>query len=244
MNSLIISNLTLDSFNNIYVCNYTPLKNRRDNMIQQCLKYNISNKLVFINEYDREHLKSEQLKPFDTSKMKMAEISLFNKHMYAMAKIIDSGKPYGIIMEDDVIFKDNFKNNFNKILKTIPTNFDILYTGHFPFQVHYNNIKKKITNPIPCSARRVGKFKEMSNVSVFPWSGNAKGTDFYIISLKGCKKFMTMFNYFRENNIKILLPIDWYMGQMMIRGNTSIWWADEEITYHGSLTCKFNSSIR
>ena len=73
-----------------------------------CKKYGIDDKLILVNEYDRENIPPSVLQSFDTNKLKMAEISLFLKHMYCMGGIIQSGKPYGIIMEDDVVFKDDF----------------------------------------------------------------------------------------------------------------------------------------
>lgn len=226
----------MEKFERIYVCNYTPLKDRRENMIEQCKKYGIDDKLILVNKYDRENIPPSVLQSFDTNKLKMAEISLFLKHMYCMGGIIQSGKPYGIIMEDDVVFKDDFVNNFNRIVETVPSNFDILHVGVFLFKEKAVEEGKAGPNgdPVPKNATRIGTFRDMSNVAVWPWMGNNKGTDFYIISLQGCIKFMQLFNFFKNRKLKINLPIDWYMGQMLVRNQASVWWCDEEITIHGS----------
>ena len=242
----------MNKFNKIYVCNYTPLKERKENMIQQCKQYNIEEKLHFIHKYDREHIPIKLLQVFDTNKLKMAEISLFMKHMCSMSDIVESNAPYGIIMEDDVIFKDNFLENFNKIALEFPKDFDILYVGVFPFKKEFAKQMKK-SQPIPKNAKRVGAFRDMSNTTVFPWTGNNKGTDFYIISNMGCKKFIHLFNLWARGEKKIRTPIDHYMGQMMLANKGNIWWCDREITIHGSYKirggqdredgAKFKSSI-
>lgn len=242
----------MNKFDRIYVCNYTPLKNRKEHMIEQCKRYNIEDTLIFIHKYDREHIPRKLLQIFDTNKLKMSEISLFLKHMYSMGGILHSNKPYGIIMEDDVIFKDNFLENFNKITAELPKNFDILHVGVFPFQKEFIKQKGR-AHPIPKNAKRVGYFRDMSNTMVFPWTGNNKGTDFYIISNAGCRKFMQLFNYWVCSRKKIHTPIDYYMGQMMLINKCNIWWCDREITIHGSYStrggqdkitgAKFNSSI-
>ncbi len=242
----------MNKFDKIYVCHYTPLKERKEHMIEQCKKYNIEKNVIFVHKYDQEHIPKKILNVFDTNALKMSEISLFLKHMYCMGGILQSNKPYGIIMEDDVIFKDNFLNNFNKITAELPKYFDILHVGVFPFKKEFIKQKKRL-QPIPKNANKIGYFRDMSDTMVFPWTGNNKGTDFYIISNSGCKKFMQLFNYWARNKKKIHIPIDCYIGQMMLPTKTSIWWCDREITLHGSYSerggqdksmgTKFTSSI-
>jgi len=218
--------------NNIFICHYTPLTERKEFMTTQCKKYNIDNKLTFIEKFDRENIPQIYLNIFDHTKLKMCEISLFLKHINAMKKIYDSKYDYGIVMEDDVIFKDNFINNYNDITNKIPDDFDILYVGFFPFLKDWRirNITNK--HPIPDNSKSIGKFKDMKNISVFPWTGNNKGTDFYIISKKCCKLFLDFIKNTIKNNDKINSPIDHFMGQFTYKSN--VYWTSEEITIHGS----------
>ena len=127
----------------------------------------------------------------------MCEISLFMKHITAMKKIIKSEQPYGIIMEDDVIFKDNFLDNFNHIMRTVPNDFDVLYVGFFQYMAHFKrrNIR---SHPIPIHAESIGSFKNMTNTIVFPWTYNNKGTDFYIISKKCCSMFLEYITFCKK----------------------------------------------
>jgi len=226
----------MNQINKIYICHYSPLKERHTHMIEQCKKYNLEEKLDFITEHDREKISKENLQLFNINKLKLCEISLFLKHIQSMKEILKDKNPYGIIMEDDVIFKENFVNNFDKIMKIIPNKFDILYTGFFPFLNEYIN-KTGIEHPTKTSLNKVGEFYCMNNISVFPWTGNNKGTDFYIISKEGCAKFLVFIEQCKKNNIQIELPIDHCMGQFFYKkGN--VYWTNNEITLHGS-NCKY-----
>ena len=55
----------MNNVKNIYICHYTPLTQRKKMMIEQCAIYNISNKIKFIEEYDRENIPQNILDRFD-----------------------------------------------------------------------------------------------------------------------------------------------------------------------------------
>jgi GR25 family glycosyltransferase involved in LPS biosynthesis len=151
-----------------------------------------------------------------------------------MKNIIDSKKEYGIIMEDDVIFKDNFINNFNDLTKISPETFDIIYMGTFPFYEYYKKYSN-CENPIFKSNNSIGNLCNMDNITVFPWTGNNKGTDFYIISKKACIKFILYIEELKKYNKKISTPIDHFMG-VFFYNNGNVFWGNKEITLHGSIS--------
>jgi len=58
------------------------------------------------------------------------EVSIVMSHINAWKKILDSGKDYGMVIEDDAEMKIGFKKNVNLILETLQDkkkDFDILY---------------------------------------------------------------------------------------------------------------------
>ena len=222
-----------DKFDKFYICNYTPLKERKQFMIEQNTKYNLQNKLHFINEFDRENIPNKFLDIFDTSKLKLCEISLFLKHIEGMRLIHESNKEFGIIMEDDVVYKDNFFNNFNQKYDIFPDDFDILYIGVFPFNKYFKERGTR-NNTVPDNSYKVGSLYNMKKVEVFPWTGNNKGTDFYIISKKCCEMFISIIKNCMVNKKKINLPIDHFMGQLTFNKDSNIYWSKDEITCHGS----------
>jgi GR25 family glycosyltransferase involved in LPS biosynthesis len=220
----------------INICHYSPLKERYHHMIKQSELYNLTDKLLFITNHDREELNDDDLTLFDLNSLKLCEISLFLKHIQSMKNIIECDNNYGIIMEDDVIFKDNFIDNYNEIIKTLPSNFDIIYMGVFPFYKEYKNYSGN-RNPMSQSKTKIGKLYNMDNIIVFPWTGNNKGTDFYIISKEGCIKFLKFIENIKKQKCKINKPIDHFMGQFFYK-NGHVYWSEDEITLHGS-TCQY-----
>jgi len=52
-------------------------------------------------------------------------------HIKAWKTFLKSGEKYGLILEDDAIFENNFKERLDLILNNTPKDFDILYLGCF-----------------------------------------------------------------------------------------------------------------
>ena len=107
----------------IFIMHYTPLKERFNIMNNQLKKENVS--YEFIKELDREKLTEKELQIFDTQKVKLSMCSNISKHILTYQKIIISDYNYNLILEDDVIILDNFKENLNKYLYELPKDFDI-----------------------------------------------------------------------------------------------------------------------
>lgn len=226
---------------NIHVCHYTPLQERKSFFIKQSIKYNILDKVKFLENNDRECLSSNYINNFDISKLKLSEISLFTKHIDGMKSIIEGNYEYGIIMEDDCIFEERFLEYLTKYITNLPINFDIIYPGFFPFLKYYKQYSGN-NHPIKNDMTEINKyFYDMTDICVFPWTGNNKGTDFYIISKNGCKLILDKFEKNKSSNGKISQPIDHYMGTMLSRMRAKVYWTKIDIVSHGSLTIFKNS---
>jgi GR25 family glycosyltransferase involved in LPS biosynthesis len=224
---------------NIYVCHYTPLVNRKQSFIQQAEKLNIHENIFFIESDDRENMNPNRSKLFCTGKLKPCEVSLFLKHLSGMEMIINGDCPYGIIMEDDSIFKDNFLDYLKEYMCNLPIDFDIIYPGYFPFLSYYKQYTGK-EHPIVNTNKVNQYFYDMTNKNVFPWTGNNKGTDFYIISKKCCKLILDeCFN--RTSSNEISKPIDHYIGTILFNKKSKVYWTNTDIVIHGSLTVFSNS---
>ena len=221
----------------IYICHYSKLKDRKLAFDNQLEKFDLTNNTTFITDHDYEELHDNDLQYFDTQTLTLKEISLFIKHIQSWKNIVSSGKDYGIVMEDDCIFNDNFVDDFNTLLINYPKDFDILYVGTFPFY-EYN------PNPVPASASLVGNFYNMSMSTVFSWTGNNKGTDFYVVSKNFSQKLVNLSEdqsikrFLSTNNIiyssKINIAIDWWLGQCSRMLEAKVYWLNTEISKHGS----------
>lgn len=52
-------------------------------------------------------------------------------HMRAWEKIVENDDPYALIVEDDVVFVQDFEEKFKEIFPNTPADYDILYIGCF-----------------------------------------------------------------------------------------------------------------
>ena len=112
----------------------------------------------------------------------------------------------------------------------VPISWRPRYGANQPIKSTIQNNSNK--HPIPENAKTFGKFKDMKNTTVFPWTGNNKGTDFYIISKTCCEQFLNFIKNTIKTKNKINSPIDHFMGQFLYKSN--VYWSSEEITIHGS----------
>jgi GR25 family glycosyltransferase involved in LPS biosynthesis len=201
----------------IYITHYTPLVDRKNNIIKQLNYYNIEN-FEFVTEYDRENLENILLNKFIN--LKMAEISLFMKHIKTYENIIndnDNDNEYFLILEDDVILCDNFYNNLLLYLKQLPSNYDILCIGN-GCNMHAKNTDNN------------------NNIYV---ADSIRCTDSYFISKQYAQ---ILLNNFYSDKI-INLPVDHWINYVY-NNNCSFYWAEPTIVYQGSESGFFKSSIR
>jgi GR25 family glycosyltransferase involved in LPS biosynthesis len=199
----------------ILVLHYTPLVDRKENMIKQLNGYNYN----FIIEHDREKLSKEDLIKFDTNKLKMAEISIFMKNIYAYNKIINNYN-YALLLEDDVILDDNFNEKFNRYIKGLPSDWDMVYIGTCS-NIHIDN-------------------KLLENDKHIYLGGGTRCGDGFMITKESAKKIV---NYFNSVDY-IDLPIDHWLNVPIKKLNLKVYWMEPNIVKQGSEINLYKSSIR
>jgi len=202
------------------ICHYTPLDERKIQFIKQATNLQSDITLNFVHDHDREELTQQQRDKF--MKISDAEISLFLKHIHCYNTILSSGEPYGVVMEDDCVFHDDFDEHMCIINENMPVDADIMYCGVFPFY-------KQKPVPVPKQMIDGRLFYDMTDVQVFPWTGNNKGTDFYIINNNTCDKLIQEF----DDRSPVTQPIDHWLGTTCIN-RFKTYWYNTEFTTHGS----------
>lgn len=60
---------------------------------------------------------------------KRGALGCWDSHKRLLKKIIDLNLDYCLILEDDVVFCEDFEKKFNKVLSELPTDWDMLYLG-------------------------------------------------------------------------------------------------------------------
>ncbi len=130
-----------------------------------------------------------------TDWINIIEISVSLSHVNAWLKILNSNYEYGMICEDDIQFKRDFKKHVNLILNELQANnknFDILYL----WNGNWNNTKYAL--------KTVHKINKDLVIKRETEKFNA-GTVSYIISKKAIKKLL-------EKIFPISDPIDIFIG--------------------------------
>jgi GR25 family glycosyltransferase involved in LPS biosynthesis len=208
------------------IIHYTPLVERKkfmeDQMILNKLNYN------FITTFDREELTINEINKFNTLKLKMAEISLFLKHIEAFKTINE----VGLIFEDDAILCNNFNNILSQYISQIPQDWDFVFLGngcnlHIPKQITDldTNINVFIKSNLPTS-----------------WGGNGstRCADSYLVNKK-CVKIL-LGDFCLEN--KIDQPYDHWLNKIILKNNLKVYWIEPTIVSQGTENNMFKSSLR
>jgi len=224
----------------IFVCHYTKLVDRKQNMIEQLKKVDIQHR--FIVEYDQEVITEEiyNLNFDETRERKLkknvfvregspemvkilnrGELSISLKQKEALRLIceesVDKQEKYYLILEDDI----RFKKSFHKIYETL--NF-----------LKEKNIKHDIV-----FFGEAGLLKDRDDEFLIQKSHPAtNGLCTYVITSTAAK---ILFNDL--NSEKLSFPIDHEYNYRFYKNNFSVFWATP-ITKHGSIDGTFNSTLR
>jgi len=208
------SNIDINNIK-IFVLHYTPLVERKRNMIKQLSNYNFE----FIEEYDRENLTDDILHKFDVNKLKKAEISIFMKNIHTYKQIINK-YDYALLLEDDVILDENFNEEFNTYIKELPSDWDMVYIGTC-LNIHIDN--KLLKN----------------DKHIYVGSGTRCGDGFMITKEAAIK----IINYY--NSVKYIdLAIDHWLNIPMKELKLKVYWMEPNIVKQGSENNVYKSSIR
>lgn len=108
----------------IYVINLKSRPDRKTKAEKELAKYKINGTFVHAvngSKLDIQQLMDEGLyAENDTDKpLKKGEIGCYFSHLKCWYHILNSGRPYGMVLEDDVIFCNDFRNKFNDVMDQI-----------------------------------------------------------------------------------------------------------------------------
>ena len=213
--------------NHIYICHYSKLTDRKVHMELQLKETGLDKlcEITWLTQFDRETLtKSTILENYryDNSKMyricTMSEIALAICHNYAISQIAEKHN-YAMIIEDDMVFKENFLENLKYIL-SFKNDWEILSIGgHYSdkdgdYEDYKNSCKDvTLTNP---------------KVQTTP-------TGCYILKKTACENIM------KQPRFKpFCSPIDETMFYVL--NDVKVYWSLPFLCYEGSKGGIFNSS--
>jgi GR25 family glycosyltransferase involved in LPS biosynthesis len=226
----------------LYIIHYKKLKERKKYLKTQLDAFGVDYR--FMESFDRDDIDNEMISSFykknrdlwakRTSniytfnikfrELKIGEICNALSHLEIFKEISIGDKEYGIILEDDIIFKNNFIDKLNNLINDTPNDFDIIFFGS-SFNIPQLDkltksksikIKKSIYKKIPPTGRTV---------------------DGYII-----KKELAKILYEKIN--EIVLPFDFELNYFLRKINPNCYWYDPGLIVQGSQNGKYKSSLR
>ena len=209
----------------IFVIHYKKLVERKQFILKQFVKYNISD-YEFI-EIDRDELYNHNISMFKEN-YSNSQIAISLSHFYAYKQISDK-YDRGLIFEDDVILSNNFTDILNKYLNQLPEDYDMLFIGD------------------GCNLH-IEKHKLIPNQNIYEkclyptdWGcdGISRCTDSYIVSKKCANKLC---EYINNLKYEINLPIDWWINVAARDNIFKAYWAEPTIVTQGTQNGLFKSS--
>ena len=206
-----------------YMIHYTPLIDRKKFFEEELAKQQVQYECI--TSHDKENLTDKDISKFKSSLNKKF-ISNFLKHLSAIEKISRSNNEINLIIEDDVILCDNFKEKMFKYYNELPSDFDFMFLGGEP--------GKQWDVPSHMIQPNKNCYK---NPRFF-----TKTLDAYIINVKTAENVINYYNQTPNNSLHI--ETDHWLNQYMKQHNSKVYWCYPRLVEHGSAIKFFKSSLR
>lgn len=213
-----------------FVVHYTPLTDRRSYLEEKFQEQGLSHE--FITNCDRENLTLRQLKKFDRKEMSLVSCAISCGHIEAYKRIADSPYHYNLILEDDVIFKNSFKQKLNNYLEELPEDYDMLFIGngggfHIP-------LIRRILHPL------THIFLKENNETKWGGAGATRCADSYFVSQLCAQKILKYIDSLKFNSIT--LPVDWWLNDVIRELNLKVYWLEPTLVTQGTMHGLYKSS--
>lgn len=222
----------------VYIAHYTKLVERKQRLDGILRENNIKAEYVFdfdkdvltqqlINEYyvcneesyNNTILKVYKNNPSSFRKLNLAEISLTMKHCHIMKRISEECKEYALVLEDDVVFEDNFVEKFNDYLSKTPNDWDVIFLGNC------------------CGLRIPAEERQEGKVAYIKQHPASKCTDSFLIKKHLAEKLSVTMKPF--NTI-----CDWEYSYQFCLHNAKVYWWEPPIVTQGSENGLYKSVLR
>jgi len=131
-------------------------------------------------------------------------VGIAMSHIKSWKEFIKSNEKITIIIEDDAVFVDNFREKLDVAIKNTPSDFDILYLGCFGCDNPINFFTLINNGIINLNAIKINKYVKKPEIAL--------ATHGYVLSRKGAKKLISYF----DKNISYYID---YTIQYLIRNN-------------------------
>jgi len=216
--------------NAVYVAHYSPLVERRAFLETQLAKYNIGCEWFEQEPSSQEierlynpspsawQMKISQIpnqSPEPFRSLNRVDVSLVYKHIKMYEKIVEKNILTCLVLEDDVIFEEDFVNRFNFNLCDLPKDWDMVFIG--------SGCNLRI-DPLRLKDGKISYLKD------HPAS---KCSDSYIIKKSSAEKILSTV-------IPFSFPIDFELNYQMYLHDMKVYWWEPPLIKQGSESGLFN----
>ena len=221
----------------IFVHHYTKLTDRKERLDAYLKRHNIE--VEYILDYDQEELTDEIVNQWYNNdpekyhetidkcyknrtvpfrKINPAEISCTIKHYLGIKSIAEKCDKYGLILEDDVIFVEDFENHFNNFLSQTPDDWGAIFMGC-------------------CAGLRVPADQLVENQVAYQMTHPAsRGGDSYILRKDVAQKITETMKPF--NTIS-----DWELAYQLYLHDVKTYWWEPPLVVQGSQTGLYQTTL-
>lgn len=140
-------------------------------------------------------------------------ISCTYKHYLSLKNMIDRDLPYAVIMEDNMMFKDNVPERIRKYIDQLNEyypNWDVLFDSYWQKVTEHPVVPERLVYP---------KSNEITPIA----GGSTRLAQCYLITLSAAKKLYEV--YLPFNN-----PPDGWMNTLFRQLNFKVYWSEPSIT--------------
>lgn len=224
----------------IFIVHYKKLTERKKYLVDKLTEYGFEYEFIenfereLISEFDTLYYNNEELwydrvsgnynSLPDYRDLRESEICNSLSHISALKKVVENNLEYAIVLEDDVIFKDDFKEKIDDIINRTPKDLDVMFFGTSYSMIQLDSATSDISVKI-CE----NIWKKIPGIT--------RTVDAYIVSNKGAKILTDQIK-------EIVLPFDFELTYFFRKLKMNIYWYDPGFVYQGSQTGHYNSSIR
>ena len=229
----------------IFISHYYMLTERKE-YLDKALKQEGFTDIRWIQDITRDNMTPDQLALYkydpdrwnylnsvwsaqaEPRKLSGPEIANHLTHLKIYKTVVDQGLDIALVLEDDCILHESFKNKLNAIVDQLPLKFDTCFLSD-AFGWNISNYKSGFFGLRNKNVKTDDKL-------IYPMSCS-KTADAYLISKKGAKQMY-------DAAIPFCLPIDWTMNPIFVLNNFVNFWADPAIVSQGSFDIYKSSAMR
>ena len=160
--------------------------------------------------------------------LRVSEICNSFSHLKAIEKIVENNYNTSLILEDDVIFNQNFQN-FDYLLNKTPKDFDIIFLGS-SFSVYLLDVHVPYDNSHPIKINGDMVYEKVNHPKT-------RTVDAYILSLNDAKKLKNTISDFSH-------AFDFDLAYFIKQLDLKVYWWEPGLVCQGSQLGQYKSSIR